>query len=110
MKIVVLDGYTLNPGDISWSPVEELGSLTVHERTPPQLVVERIGDAPAILSNKTVISREVMEACPGLKYIGLLSTGYNVVDCEATKKRGIPVCNVPDYGTAAVAQFTFALL
>lgn len=110
MKIVVLDGYTLNPGDISWRPVEELGSLTVHERTPPQLVVERIGDAPAILSNKTVISREVMEACPGLKYIGLLSTGYNVVDLAAAKERGIIVTNVPGYGSQAVAQFVFALL
>ena len=110
MKIVVLDGYTLNPGDISWRLVEELGSLTVHERTPPQLVVERIGDAPAILSNKTVISREVMEACPGLKYIGLLSTGYNVVDLAAAKERGIIVTNVPGYGSQAVAQFVFALL
>ncbi len=110
MKIVVLDGYTLNPGDISWRPVEELGSLTVHERTPPQLVVERIGDAPAILSNKTVISREVMEASPGLKYIGLLSTGYNVVDLAAAKERGIIVTNIPGYGSQAVAQFVFALL
>ena len=110
MKIVVLDGYTLNPGDISWSPVEELGSLTVYERTPTQLVVERIGDAPAILSNKTVISREVMEACPSLKYIGLLSTGYNVVDLAAAKERGIIVTNVPGYGSQAVAQFVFALL
>ncbi len=110
MKIVVLDGYALNPGDISWRPVEELGSLTVHDRTPPELVVERIADAPAILSNKTVISREIMDACPGLKYIGLLSTGYNVVDLAAAREHGIVVTNVPGYGTQAVAQFVFALL
>lgn len=110
MKIIVLDGFALNPGDISWKPVEELGSLTVYERTAPQQVVERIGDAPAILTNKTVISREVMDACPGLKYIGVLATGYNVVDLVAAREKGIIVTNIPGYSTQAVAQFVFALL
>lgn len=110
MKIIVLDGFALNPGDISWKPLEELGSLTVYERAAPQQVVERIGDAPAILTNKTVISREVMDACPGLKYIGVLATGYNVVDLVAARKRGIIVTNIPGYSTQAVAQFVFALL
>lgn len=110
MKIIVLDGFALNPGDISWKPVEELGSLTVYDRTPPEQVVERIGDAPAILTNKTVISREVMDACPGLKYIGVLATGYNVVDLAAARERGIIVTNIPGYSTQAVAQFVFALL
>ena len=110
MKIIVLDGFALNPGDISWKPLEELGSLTVYERTAPQQVVERIGDAPAILTNKTVISREVMDACPGLKYIGVLATGYNVVDLVAARERGIIVTNIPGYSTQAVAQFVFALL
>ena len=110
MKIIVLDGFALNPGDISWKPLEELGSLTVYERTAPRQVVERIGDAPAILTNKTVISREVMDACPGLKYIGVLATGYNVVDLVAARERGIIVTNIPGYSTQAVAQFVFALL
>lgn len=110
MKIIVLDGFALNPGDISWKPLEELGSLSVYERTAPQQVVERIGDAPAILTNKTVISRDVMDACPGLKYIGVLATGYNVVDLAAARERGIIVTNVPGYSTQAVAQFVFALL
>lgn len=110
MKIIVLDGFALNPGDISWKPLEELGSLSVYERTAPQQVVERIGDAPAILTNKTVISREVMDACPGLKYIGVLATGYNVVDLAAARERGIIVTNIPGYSTQAVAQFVFALL
>lgn len=110
MKIIVLDGFALNPGDISWKPLEELGSLTVYERTAPQQVVERIGDAPAILTNKTVISREVMDACFGLKYIGVLATGYNVVDLVAARERGIIVTNIPGYSTQAVAQFVFALL
>lgn len=110
MKIIVLDGHALNPGDISWRPVEELGELTVYERSAPEQVVGRIGDAPIILSNKTVISREVMDACPGLKYVGLLSTGYNVVDLEAAREKSIVVTNVPGYGSQAVAQFVFALL
>lgn len=110
MKIIVLDGFALNPGDISWSPVEELGSLTVYDRTAPEQVVERIGDAPAILTNKTVISRQVMDSCPNLKYIGVLATGYNMVDLGAANERGIIVTNVPGYSSQAVAQFVFALL
>jgi glycerate dehydrogenase len=110
MKIVVLDGHTLNPGDLSWSRLAQLGELTVHERTPPELVVERIGDAQAVFTNKTVLGREHLEQCPEIRFIGLLATGYNVVDIAAAKERGIPVCNIPTYGTMAVAQFATALL
>lgn len=110
MKIVVLDGYVLNPGDISWAGFEELGEVTVYDRSEPTLVVERIGDAEVILTNKTVIDREVIEKCPCLKYIGVNATGYNVVDVAAAKEAGIVVTNVPAYGTDAVAQFTFALM
>lgn len=109
-KIVVLDGYALNPGDLSWEEMEALGELTVYDRSTPEQTVERIGDAKYIFTNKTKISREVMEACPQLRFIGMLSTGYDVVDIEAAKERGIPVCNVPSYGTDSVAQFVFALL
>ena len=110
MKIVVLDGYALNPGDLSWDCMQQFGDVTVYDRTPNELIVERIGDAPIILLNKTPITEQTLEACPGIRLICVLATGYNVVDCEAAKRRGIPVCNVPAYGTAAVAQFTFALL
>ena len=110
MKIVILDGYALNPGDLSWNCIAQFGEVTVYDRTPAELIVPRIGDAEIILLNKTPIAEETLAACPSIKLICVLATGYNVVDCEATKKRGIPVCNVPDYGTAAVAQFTFALL
>ena len=109
-KIVILDGFVANPGDLSWEPLAELGELTVHEYTAPQDVVARIGDAPIILTNKTVISAEVMAACPKLRYIGVLATGYNVVDIAEAKKRGIVVTNVPAYSTPTVAQFTMALL
>ena len=109
-KIVILDGFVANPGDLSWEPLAELGELTVHEYTAPQDVVARIGDAPVILTNKTVISAEVMAACPNLRYIGVLATGYNVVDIAEAKKRGIVVTNVPAYSTPTVAQFTMALL
>ena len=109
-KIVILDGFVANPGDLSWEPLAELGELTVHEYTAPQDVVARIGDAPVILTNKTVISAEVMAACPNLRYIGVLATGYNVVDIAEAKKRGIIVTNVPAYSTPTVAQFTMALL
>ena len=109
-KIVILDGFVANPGDLSWGPLAELGELTVHEYTAPQDVVARIGDAPVILTNKTVISAEVMAACPTLRYIGVLATGYNVVDIAEAKKRGIVVTNVPAYSTPTVAQFTMALL
>ena len=109
-KIVILDGFVANPGDLSWEPLAELGELTVHEYTAPQDVVARIGDAPVILTNKTVISAEVMANCPNLRYIGVLATGYNVVDIAEAKKRGIVVTNVPAYSTPTVAQFTMALL
>jgi glycerate dehydrogenase len=110
MKIVILDGYTANPGDLSWNGLKELGELTVYDRTPPEEIVHRIGDAGVVLVNKAPITRAVLDACPGLKYIGVLATGYNVVDTEAAKERHIPVCNIPGYSTAAVAQLVFALL
>jgi glycerate dehydrogenase len=108
--IAVLDGHTLNPGDLDWSPLAALGNLKVHDRTPPELVTERARDAAILLTNKTPLPRAVIEALPALKYIGVLATGYNVVDTAAAHERGIPVCNVPGYGTAAVAQHVFALL
>ena len=113
MKIVVLDGYALNPGDLSWKGFEEFGEVIVYDRTSftdKKEIIERIGDAEAILTNKTPIDEEVLAAVPQLKYIGVVATGYNVVDIEAARKRNIPVTNIPAYGTAAVAQFTFALL
>ena len=110
MKIVILDGHAVNPGDLSWDFLNPYGEVTVYERTPLAEVAQRIGDADIVLTNKSPINEEVLNACPNIKLVCVLATGYNVVDCEATKKRGIPVCNVPDYGTAAVAQFTFALL
>ena len=110
MKIVVLDGLTLNPGDLNWDALEELGELTVYDRTSPEHVVERIGGADAVFTNKTAISSEHLALCPSVKFVGVLATGYNVVDIDAAKARGIPVCNVPTYGTMAVAQFATALL
>ena len=110
MKIVVLDGYTENPGDLSWEELEKLGELTVYDRTPAEEIVNRIGDAEVVITNKTPISRETMDACPNIKYIALLATGYNVVDVNAAKEKGIPVSNVPTYGTAAVGQFAIAML
>ncbi len=110
MKIVVLDGYTENPGDLSWAPLEELGELTVYDRTPADMAAERIGDAEIVYTNKTPITRQVLEACPNIRLISVLATGYNIVDCAAARERGIPVCNVPAYGTASVAQFAIALL
>lgn len=110
MKIVILDGYTENPGDLSWQGFERFGEVTVYDRTPKTEVLNRIGDASVIYTNKTVISRDIICGCPGLKYIGVLATGYNVVDVEAAKEQGIVVTNVPAYGTDAVAQYTIALL
>lgn len=109
-KIVVLDGYTLNPGDLEWDGFWPLGEFTVYDRTPAHLVVERIGDAEIVLTNKTVISEDVMKKCNNIKYIGVLATGYNVIDIEAAKKRNIIVTNIPSYGTDAVSQYTIALL
>ena len=110
MKIVVLDGFTLNPGDLNWDGLSALGDVTVYDRTPKEEIVTRIGNANAILTNKTPISEETLAACPSVKYIGVLATGYNVVDIVAAKERGIPVCNIPTYGTAAVGQFAIAML
>jgi len=107
MRIVVLDGYTENPGDLSWEGFEELGELTVYDRTPfddTKEIIKRIGDAGIVITNKTPLPRAVFEACTGINYVGMLTTGYNVVDCLAAKERGIPVCNIPSYGTAAVGQ------
>ena len=110
MKIVILDGYTENPGDLSWEGFEKLGELTVYDRTLPEDIISRIGDAQVVLTNKTPITAETLEACPNIKYIGVLATGYNVVDVTTAKAKGIPVANIPTYGTQAVAQFTIALL
>lgn len=112
MKIVILDGFTSNPGDLSWNKMETLGDLTVYEYTPNQTadVVERLKDCEIALTNKTVITAEIMEACPALRYIGVLATGYNVVDMKAAAEQGITVTNVPGYSTQAVAQQAFALL
>ncbi len=109
-EIVVLDGYTLNPGDLSWDGLKNLGELTVYDRTPPESIVERIGDAEIVYTNKTLLTAEVMDACPGIRFIGVLATGYNVVDTTAAKARNIPVANVPSYGTDAVGQYAIALL
>ncbi|MBB6479615.1 D-2-hydroxyacid dehydrogenase [Spirochaeta isovalerica] len=110
MKIVVLDGYTLNPGDLSWEGFENLGEFTCYDRTEEKDIVSRIGDAELVITNKTPVSAETIAACPNIKYIGVLATGYNVVDVEAAAARHIPVTNIPTYGTTAVAQFAFALL
>lgn len=110
MKIVILDGYAANPGDLSWTPFDQLGELTVYDRTAPADVSARIQNADAVLTNKTVLSREIMEKARGLKYIGVLATGYNVVDVAAAKELGITVTNIPAYSTDSVAQLVFALL
>lgn len=110
MRICILDGYTTNPGDISWAPIESLGDVTCYKSTKPEEIIERAKDAEILITNKTVLTAETIYALPKLQYIGTLSTGFNVIDCQAAQKRGIPVCNVPTYGTTAVAQFTFALL
>ena len=108
MKIVVLDGYGLNPGDLSWDAVSQLGELTVYDRTSSEEVIARSAGAEAILTNKTVISAEIMEALPDLKYIGVLATGYNVVNVGAAREKGIVVTNIPAYSTPSVAQMVFA--
>ena len=110
MKIVVLDGYTLNPGDLSRGRLEALGNCTVYDRTALEDIVERAGEAEIILTNKTVLSGDIIRRLTRLRYIGVLATGYNVVDVEAAGERGIPVTNVPSYGTASVAQMAFAHL
>ncbi len=110
MKTVVLDGYTENPGDLSWEGLQKLGELAVYDRTPEDKIIERIGDAGAVIVNKTPLSAQTLRQCPSIRYIGLLATGYNVVDVEEAKRRGIPVCNIPSYGTDAVGQFAIGLL
>ena len=112
MKIVLLDSEALNPGDLSWEALEGLGSLTVYPRgaADPEEVIRRIGDAEIVLTNKTPIARTVFERCPGMKLLCVLATGYNVVDTAAAREYGVPVCNVPAYGTEMVAQFAIGLL
>ena len=110
MKIVILDGHATNPGDISWQPIAELGELAVYDQTPVEEISRRAAGAEVLITNKTPISRETLEKLPALRYIGTLATGYNVIDVDAARERGIPVCNVPSYCTRAVAQMTFALL
>lgn len=110
MKTVVLDGFTVNPGDLSWAPFEELGETIVYDRTRPEEVAERIGDAEAVLTNKVVLDAKTLRSLPNLKYIGVLATGYNVVDIAATKELGITVTNIPAYSTMSVAQRVFSLL
>ena len=110
MEIVVLDGYTLNPGDLSWEGLEALGEFRCFDRTEQDRIVENIGDAEVVITNKTPISQSTLNACPNVKYIGVLATGYNVVDTVAAAERAIPVTNIPTYGTTAVSQFVFALL
>ena len=113
MKIVVLDGYTENPGDISWAPLEALGKVTVYDRTSyvdDPVIAERLGDAEIAVINKTPISKATIDACPDLKAVAVLATGYNVVDYEYAKEKGIPVLNVPVYGTDNVSQFAVSLL
>jgi len=115
MKIVILDGYAINPGDLSWEAFKEYGDVIVYDRTTYNIeeqekVLERIGDAEILLLNKTPVTRETIIKAPNLRYIGVLATGYNIVDVNAAKERGIVVTNIPTYGTASVAQFTFALI
>ena len=110
MKTVILDGYTINPGDLSWSALEALSQVKVCDRTPAEQLAETIGDAEAIFTSKNKITSEIMDACPDLKFIGVLATGFDNIDIEAAKARGIAVCNVPSYSTDTVAQHTFALI
>lgn len=110
MKIVVLEARAVNPGDLSWEALKELGDVTLYERTKPDEAIARIGDAEIVLINKTPITAQLLDACPSLRLICVQATGYNVVDCAAAKARGVLICNVPAYGTDAVAQFTFSLL
>ena len=110
MKIVILDGYTENPGDLSWKGIEKLGELTIYDRTAKEEIISRIGDAEIIITNKTPITAETFAACPNIQYVGVLATGFNVVDLNAAKQNSVVVTNIPTYGTSAVAQYVFALL
>ena len=108
MKIKVLDGYTLNPGDLSWEMIEQFGELTVYPRTSPNEILEHAAEADILLTNKVPLTADTIEKLPQLKYIGVLATGYNIVDTEAASRKGIPVCNIPAYSTQSVAQMVFA--
>ncbi|XCF07831.1 D-2-hydroxyacid dehydrogenase [Tamlana crocina] len=112
MKIVVLDGFTLNPGDLNWNDIKQFDDLTVFDRTPcnDEDIINNIGDSKIIFTNKTPINRSVIDSCPNLEYIGVLATGFNIIDTEYAKRKKITVTNVPDYSSTAVAQFTLALL
>ncbi|KRK11209.1 glycerate dehydrogenase [Ligilactobacillus pobuzihii E100301 = KCTC 13174] len=113
MRIVVLDGYALNPGDIDWQPLQDVGECEIYDRTPfndKAEILKRIGDARIVFTNKTPLDKEIINTAPNLKYIGVLATGYNVIDIAAANEAGVTVTNIPTYGTNAVAQFTFALL
>jgi glycerate dehydrogenase len=110
MNIVVLDGYTLNPGDISWAGLEALGNVKIYDYTKKNETIERAAHAEILLTNKTILGEYELEKLPNLKYIGVLATGYNVVDIEAATKKGVVITNIPAYGTASVAQMTFALI
>ena len=110
MKIVVLDGYTLNPGDLTWAGIEKFGEVSVYDRTAPEEIRERLAGAEIVFTNKTPLTREHFAANPRIRFVGVLATGYNVVDIAAARERGIPVCNIPTYGTMAVAQFATALM
>ena len=110
MKIVVLDGFALNPGDLSWNALEQLGEVQVYDRTPTDLVIERSQGTQAILTNKTVLSGQAIAALPGIRYIGVLATGFNIVDITAAQQAGVVVTNIPGYGTESVAQHAFALI
>jgi len=110
MKITILDGYAENPGDLSWDWLNKHGEVIVYDRTPADLIFERSKGSQIILTNKTPLRKETLEKLPDLKYIGLLSTGFNIVDWEYCKEKSIPVCNIPSYSTSAVAQLTFALI
>ncbi len=108
--IVILDGYTLNPGDLSWEGIAAFGDMTIYDRTEQQQILSRIGSADIVITNKTPLDAQTIAMAPNLKYIGVLATGYNVVDIEAARRRGVVVTNIPTYGTDAVAQFAFAML
>ena len=110
MKIVVLDGHTLNPGDLNWQPLEALGEVVLHDRTRPEEIIPRAQAAEIILTNKTLLDRAILQRLPSLRYSGVLAPGYNVVDVAAAREQGVPVTNVPSYGTRSVAQHVFALL
>src|SRR5690554_4785625 len=108
MRIVILDGYTLNPGDLDWSCIEKLGECTVYDRTPPEKTIERALGAEAIFTNKVVFSRDIITRLPGLRFIGVLATGYNVADISAAREAGITITNIPAYSTDSVAQMVFS--